>query len=64
MAVCDLGGQSVAAVSIERIEGARNVAEPVEILHVCRNCREQITRGEIPLDAELTPGMARADDLD
>jgi hypothetical protein len=64
MAVCDLCGQAVAAVSIERIQGARSAAEPVEVLHVCRSCREQIERGEGPLDVELAPGWDRTDDQD
>lgn len=55
---CDLCGRSGPEASVERLAGARNIAEPVEFLHVCRDCRDRLERGEI----ELGPVVENADD--
>lgn len=60
--VCELCGQPGAAASMERIEGARSPAGPVEYLRVCRDCRDLVERGEILLDAEIATGPETADD--
>lgn len=60
--VCELCGTSGAGISVERIEGARGVAEPVEVMRLCRDCRDRLATGEIQLDAELAPGLESADD--
>ena len=60
--VCDLCGQAGAAVSMERIEGVRSLAGPVDYLRVCRDCRDLVERGEILLDGELATGPEGADD--
>jgi ribosome-binding protein aMBF1 (putative translation factor) len=47
---CELCGRSVPEASVERVAGARNVAEPVEYLQVCEDCRVRLERGEVDLD--------------
>ena len=55
---CDICGRSGPEALVERLAGARNVAEPVEYLHVCQECRDRLERGEIELD----PVVDREDD--
>jgi ribosome-binding protein aMBF1 (putative translation factor) len=47
---CELCGRTVPEASVERVAGARNVAEPVEYLQVCEDCRDRLERGEIDLE--------------
>ena len=48
--VCDLCGRSGPDALVERLAGARTIAEPVEYLHLCQDCRDRLERGEIQLD--------------
>jgi hypothetical protein len=60
--VCEFCGQPVSGSSVGRVEGVRGVAEPVECLHVCQDCRDRIEQDEVPFDEEIAAGLQTADE--
>ncbi|MCA9878121.1 MAG: hypothetical protein KC442_10070 [Thermomicrobiales bacterium] len=56
-AVCDLCGQPGLVSAAVPLAGAPEVAEPVEYLRVCRECRERLAQGDLPVDAEIAAGL-------
>jgi len=62
ISVCDICGQPLPRSSFMRVAGDRAVAEPVEYLHVCKNCRDHIVEEEVPFEAEIAAGLQAADE--
>jgi ribosome-binding protein aMBF1 (putative translation factor) len=60
--ICDFCGQPVQASAVVRIEGAPAVSEPVEVLHVCDDCRLRIEQEEIPFEEEIAAGLQTAEE--
>jgi hypothetical protein len=58
---CELCGRAVANSSLVRLGGQAHMAEPVDVLRVCAECRTQIRQGEVPFDAEIAAGLQVAD---
>lgn len=62
MALCDLCGRAVPPSSLVKHSGLASVAEPVEIIHVCAECRARIALDDVPFDEEIAAGLQEADE--
>lgn len=62
MAACDLCGQPRLALAAVHLAGEPDVAEPVEYLRVCPECRERLARGDVPVDAETAVDLPSGDE--
>lgn len=62
LVTCDFCGQLVPRSSLIRIEGRAGMAEQVEALHACGECRRRIAQGELPFEEEIAAGLQEADD--
>jgi hypothetical protein len=58
---CELCGRAMTHASLVRLGGRAHLAEPVEVLRVCAECRAQIEQDEVPFDAEIAAGLQAAD---
>ena len=58
--VCDFCGQAVPRSSVVRAGGVSGLAEPVEALHACADCRIRIEQEEMPFDEEIAAGLRSA----
>ncbi len=60
--ICDLCRQPVAQAVLIRREGLPGLSEPVDILHVCEDCRARMEQEEVPFDEEISAGLQAAED--
>jgi hypothetical protein len=57
LVVCDFCGRLVPWTAVIRVEGAPALSEPVEVLHVCNDCRLRIEEEEMPFEEEIAAGL-------
>ena len=62
LAACDLCGQVAPRLSVLRVAGLPGVSEPVEVIHVCDECRLRVEQDEVPFDEEIAAGLQVADE--
>ena len=50
--ICDLCGKPSDVLSLMSLDGDSRPGETDQPINVCRDCAEQLTRGDFPLDPE------------
>jgi hypothetical protein len=62
LGTCDLCGQVAPRLTLVRLAGLPGVSEPVEVIHVCEECRLRIEQDEVPFDEEIAAGLQAAEE--
>lgn len=53
VATCDLCGRPVQRSELVKLAGVPAIAEPIEDLHVCKECWRRIEEEEVPFEEEI-----------